>query len=213
MRRVGRLHVMTDTVRQERHDHAALARLAIEGGADTIQFREKRGTTRERIAIARELVAICRAAGVPLIVNDRVDIALAADAAGVHLGRGDFPISLARRMLGPDRIVGGSAATAEEAAEVMWAGADYVGIGPVFATASKADAGTPLGAEQLAGIAGDIEIPVLAVGGITAAEISRVFAAGAHGVAVIGAVALSEDPKAAVQSLRQAIDAALPGES
>ena len=144
--------------------------------------------------------------GPSLLVGRVANIAL---ALGIIL----LATALARRMLGPDRIVGGSAATAEEAAEVMWAGADYVGIGPVFATASKADAGTPLGAEQLARIAGDIEIPVLAVGGITVAEISRVFAAGAHGVAVIGAVASSEDPKAAVQSLRQAIDAALPGES
>ena len=208
LRRVGRLHVLTDATLQARYGHEELARLAIAGGADTIQFREKLASTREQIRIARTLAEACRRAGVALIVNDRIDVALAADAAGVHLGQEDFPIELARRLLGPDRIIGASAATAAEAEEAMWAGADYVGCGAVYATASKADAGPPLGPGALREIAGRLEIPVIAIGGIGLAQVPEVIAAGAHGVAVIRAVVLASDPQAATAALRAAVDAA-----
>jgi thiamine-phosphate pyrophosphorylase len=209
LRRVGRLHVLTDATLQDRCGHEELARLAVEGGADTIQFREKRASTREQIRLARALSEACRRAGVPLIVNDRVDVALAADAAGVHLGREDFPIAMARRLLGPDRIIGGSASTLAQAEEVMWAGADYVGLGAIYATTSKAGASAPLGPGTLREVARGIEIPVIAIGGIGLAQIPEVIAAGAYGVAVIQAVALAEDPRAAAAAIRAAIQAAI----
>lgn len=210
MREVGRLHVLTDTRLQDRYGHEELARLAIEGGADTIQFREKRVSTRELIETARALNMICRRARVPLIVNDRIDVALAADAAGVHLGQSNFPISLARQILGPDRIIGGSAATIEQATEVMWAGGDYVGFGAVFATASKEDASAPVGLDRLREVAAALEIPVIAIGGVGLSQVSDVLGTGAHGIAVIRAVSLAQDPREAAAALRQAIDALLP---
>lgn len=210
MRAVGRLHVLTDTRLQDRYGHEELARLAIEGGADTIQFREKRASTRELIETARALNMICRRARVPLIVNDRIDVALAADAAGVHLGQSNFPISLARQILGPDRIIGGSAATIEQATEVMWAGVDYVGFGAVFTTASKEDTSAPVGLDRLREVAAALEIPVIAIGGVGLSQVSDVLGTEAHGIAVIRAVSLAQDPREAAAALRQAIDAWLP---
>jgi len=202
--------VLTDATLQDRFGHEELARLAIAGGADTIQFREKRASTRDQIRLARALGEVCRRVGAALIVNDRIDVALAADAAGVHLGQTDFPIALARRLLGPDRIIGGSASSLAQAQEAMWAGADYVGLGAIYATASKADASAPLGPETLRAVAQGIEIPVIAIGGIDRTRVAEVMAAGAHGVAVIQAVALAPDPQAATAALLEAIRAALP---
>jgi len=211
MRRVGRLHVLTDTVRQSRFDHAELARLALAGGADAIQFREKRGSARALIEIARAIAELCRRPGASMIVNDRLDVALAADAGGVHLGADDYPPSLAREILGPDRVIGVSARTAAEAVVAMDAGADYIGAGPVYTTASKPDAAPPIGADGLRAIVRAVEIPVIAIGGITAERIAEVLATGAHGVAVIEAVVCDPDPTAAARRLREAIDALVPG--
>jgi thiamine-phosphate pyrophosphorylase len=205
LRRVGRLHVLTDTTLQVRFGHEELARLAVAGGADTIQFREKHASTRDQIRIARALGEACRRADVALIVNDRVDVALAADAAGVHLGQEDFPITLARRLLGPDRIIGASATTLAQAEEAMWAGADYVGLGAVFATTSKPNASAPIGLETLREVARRIEVPVIAIGGIGLPQVPAVMAAGAYGVAVIQAVALAQDPQAAAAAIRAAL--------
>lgn len=209
MRRIGRLHVLTVESGSGRAgpgcDPVELVRLALRGGADTIQYREKRLSTREQIATARALVRLCREAGVRLIVNDRVDVALAADAGGVHLGEEDFPIALARDLLGPDRVIGASAATAARAVEAMWAGADYIGAGPVFATDRKGDAGAPVGLEGLEAIVRAVEIPVVAIGGITRARVPEILATGARGIAVIQAVALDPDPEAAARALRAAL--------
>ena len=211
LRYVGRLHVLTDTARQERYGPAELAQFAITGGADVIQFREKCGSTRALIETCRALARVCREAGVRLIVNDRMDVAIASDAGGVHLGREDFPLSLARDLLGPDRVIGATAATAEAAVAAMWAGADYLGVGPIYATSSKVDAGAPIGLDGLREVVRAVEIPVIAVGGITAERIGEVLATGAHGVAVIVAVVLDPDPARATQALREAIDAAVGG--
>ena len=116
--RIGRLHLLTDVVLQSRFSHEELARLGIAGGADTIQLREKGGSTRRMIEVAKSMAAVCRQAGVPLIVNDRIDVAIACDADGVHLGQSDFPIPLARKLLGKDKLIGGSAATLEEAQDL-----------------------------------------------------------------------------------------------
>ncbi|MEW6665464.1 MAG: thiamine phosphate synthase [Thermodesulfobacteriota bacterium] len=203
MKRIGRLHVLTDVVLQGRFSHVELARQAVRGGADTIQFRHKGGSTRWLIDTAREMREVCRKAGVCFIVNDRLDVAIASDADGVHLGQDDFPIPLARKILGNDRIIGGSAATLEEAFRCEEEGADYVGFGPVFPTGSKDDAGPVSGIEGLRTAVRSLKLPVVAIGGIHAANIPDVMGAGAWGVAVISAVCCSEDPERAARELGQ----------
>lgn len=209
--RIGRLHVITDTTIQSRFDHAELARLAIEGGADAIQFRMKSGTAREMIHEARRVKEICRRAGVPMIVNDRIDVAIAADADGVHLGRDDFPIRLARTLLGPHRIIGGSAGSMEEALAGVEEGADYLGCGPAFATATKGDAGPAIGPAGIGEIAARVSIPVVGIGAISARNALDVVRAGAHGIAVISAVCSAEDPAAAARGLRALLDSHFGG--
>jgi thiamine-phosphate pyrophosphorylase len=205
MKRIGRLHVLTDTVFQNRFSHIELAEFAISGGSDTIQFRQKSGSTREMIEIARTLKNICNKSGVTFIVNDRLDVAMAADADGVHLGQDDFPIPLAREILGKEWIIGGSAATLEEAKKCLTDGADYVGFGPVYPTTSKDDAGPISGIEMLKEVVRIIPRPIIAIGGVTSENISEVMAVGAHGIAVISAVCCQENPKRATAVLSREI--------
>jgi len=205
MKQIGRLHVLTDTVLQSRFSHLELARMAIKGGADTIQFRQKVGTTREMIEIVRQLKQLCLDSGVTLIVNDRVDVAIAAEADGVHLGQNDFPIALARKLLGESRIIGGSASSLEEAQKCLAEGADYIGFGPVYQTASKADADPVTGIKLLKQTVEAIPLPIIAIGGISADNTPEVIQAGAWGIAVISAVCCQEDPEQATRVLRQAL--------
>lgn len=205
MKDIGRLHVLTDTVLQQRHSHEELARLAIAGGAGAIQFRQKRGSTREMIETARAMQEICRRLGVRLIVNDRLDVALAAEADGVHLGQDDFPMDQARALLGPDRIIGGSAGTLAEARSCEAFGVDYIGLGPIYPTGSKDDAGPAGGLELLRRTAAAVSAPLIAIGGIDEARAGEVMAAGAHGIAVISAVCCQEDPQGAAARLLRAM--------
>ena len=202
MKRIGRFHVITDTALQTCHSHVQLAELAIAGGADTIQLREKGGSTKEMIRAARQMQALCRKAGVTFIVNDRVDVALASRADGIHLGQDDFPIPLARKLMGEEAIIGGSAGTLEEARTCLMEGADYIGFGPVFPTASKVDAGPAGGLDLLRHVVEAIPLPIVAIGGITTANTPLVMKAGAHGIAVISAVCCQKDPTDAARSLR-----------
>lgn len=204
--RIGRLHVLTDETVQDRFSHLEIARRAIAGGADTIQFREKRKGARELVEIAGAICGVCRAADVPFIVNDRVDVALAVDADGVHLGRGDLPIAVARRLLGRGKIVGGTASTMEEAIEAREEGADYVGFGHIYATASKTKHGDPKGPGALRPICAALGIPVIAIGGIDETNFTAVLEAGAWGIAVIGSVCAAPDPARAASILRAGID-------
>jgi thiamine-phosphate pyrophosphorylase len=209
--KIGRLHILTDTTIQSRFDHVELAEQAIRGGAEVIQFRQKSGTTLEMIQAAKRVRAVCRRAGVPLIVNDRVDVAIAADADGVHLGRDDFPIRLARQLLGPHRIIGGSAGSITEARAGYEEGADYLGCGPIHATATKPDAGPAAGAKLVSAIARVLPLPLIAIGGVTEADLDMLLGAGAHGIAVISAVCAAADPEEATRALRRAIDARTGG--
>jgi thiamine-phosphate pyrophosphorylase len=204
-KKIGRLHVLTDTVLQSRFSHLDLARMAVAGGADTIQFREKNGSTREMIAIARKLKEICAEAGVPFIVNDRVDVAFAVGADGIHLGQDDFPIPMARKLLGMDIIIGGSAVTLEDARKCLAEGADYVGFGPVYPTSSKTDAASPSGIELMEKAARTVPLPFIAIGGIYAQNVPEVMQAGAHGIAVISAVCCQSDPEQATRMLSHAL--------
>ena len=188
MKKVGVLHVITDTTIQSRFTHAQLAEMAIEGGADTIQFRQKTGTTRDLLNTAREVQAICSRHSVPLIVNDRADIALAIGSAGVHFGQDDLPIVVGRKLFPPDSIIGASARTEEKILEAIAEGADYIGFGPIRQTSSKSDAEAPKGLDALTRMCEIAQCPVIAIGGITVEDVYDVIRAGAHGVAVILAV-------------------------
>ena len=205
MKQIGKLHILTDMVLQSRFSHMEITRLAIAGGADTIQYRQKSGTTREMIEIARNMKRLCSEAGVTFIVNDRLDVAIAAEADGVHLGQDDFPIPMARGLLGEGRIIGGSAATLDEARKCLSEGADYVGFGPVYPTSSKDDAGPVSGIDILKQVVEIIHLPIIAIGGVGPENIPDVMRAGARGIAVISAVCCQDDPEEATRALYQAL--------
>ena len=205
MKEIGRFHLLTDIHLQKRFSHPELARMAISGGADCIQFRQKSGSTRDMIQEATGLKEICAASGVSFIVNDRVDVALASKADGVHLGQSDFPVPLARKILGHGMIIGGSANTLEEARQCFLEGADYVGFGPVFSTGSKDDTGPIRGTALLRQVVETVPLPIVAIGGIDARRIPDVMKTGAHGIAVISAVCCQVDPEMAAQSLNRAL--------
>jgi thiamine-phosphate pyrophosphorylase len=202
---IGRLHVLTDYRFQQRFTPAALASLAIEGGADTIQFRQKEGTARERWWNLRATAAACHKAGVALVVDDDFGMALAVGAAGVHLGETDLPIEAVRAAAPAGFLVGGTASTVEGALEAEAAGADYIGFGPVFPTRSKLSSTQVRGLGALADVCAAVRVPVIAIAGITPARIPHVIAAGAHGVAVMTAVSTATDPRAATAALREAL--------
>ena len=209
MKKIGRLHVLTDTSLQTHLSHGELAALAIAGGADTIQFRQKSGAIREMIRVAGQLKALCRKSGVTFMVNDRLDWALASRADGIHLGQEDFPIPLARKILGEKAVIGGSAGTLEEARQCLQEGADYVGFGPVFPTTSKEDAAPASGLDLLERVVREIALPIIAIGGITQENTPRVMQTGAYGIAVISAVCCQKDPAEATRVLRSLLEANL----
>ena len=201
-------YVITDQHLAGNRSILDVVRAAIRGGATVIQMREKEATTRELVDMGRALHAITREAGVPLIVNDRVDIALAIDAEGVHLGVDDMPVPLARKLLGPGKIVGASPETVHQAMQAERDGADYLGIGDVFGTGTKPDAGQPIGVEGLRRIVKAVSIPVVGIGGITAENAGAVVQAGAAGVATVSAVVAAPDPEEATRRLRTAVEQA-----
>lgn len=202
---------MTDVQLQSRYSHTELTRLAIAGGADTIQLRQKEGSTREMIEVAQQMKRLCQEAGVVFIVNDRVDVALASEADGIHLGQDDFPIPMARDILGEASIIGGSAGSIGEARKCLSEGADYVGFGPVYSTTSKEDAGPASGLGFLEEVVKSIPLPIIAIGGIDEENTPGIMSVGAHGVAVISAVCCQEFPDQATRALFQALGAGPSG--
>ena len=208
---LGRLHVLTDYHFQQRFSHAALAHMTIDGGADVIQFRQKHGGIRHRLREARKAAEVCASAGCPLIVNDALDLALAVDATGVHLGQEDLPISTARELLGQDRIIGATATTSDQAIRAWKDGATYVGFGPVYTTGSKSNPAATKGLSGLRTASEAVSIPIIAIAGITAERVPEVIAAGAYGVAVMTAVTTAEDPTEATAAIRRALDEAIRG--
>lgn len=202
------LYVVTDAGLSRGRSHLAVIEAAIAGGATIVQYREKTASTRQMIAEAQALRELTRRAGVPLIVNDRLDVALAIDADGVHVGQDDMPAALARRLIGPDKILGVSAANLSEAVQAVQDGADYLGVGPIVATPTKPDAAPPIGMDGLREICRRVPIPVVAIGGINATNAADAIAAGAHGIAVVSAVVAAEDVAAAAQQLRALVAAA-----
>ncbi|MBK6767492.1 MAG: thiamine phosphate synthase [Ardenticatenales bacterium] len=199
-----RLYVILDPALTRGRPVAAVASAAIAGGATFLQVRAKGATTRQLIALVDAVQAVASPHGVPVIVNDRADVAFACGAAGVHLGPDDLPPAAARRLLGPGALVGCSAGTPDEAIGAARDGADYVGTGDVFGTTSKPDADAPIGLAGLAAVVAAATIPVVAIGGVTAMNARHALAAGAAGVAVLGAVGLADDPERAARAIRDA---------
>lgn len=185
-----------------------VAQAAIHGGATVLQLRDKSSDIHRFYADALALRQIARTAGVPLIINDRVDLALAVDADGVHVGEDDLPVEATRQLVGPDRFVGASAGSVEAARTAIAAGADHLGVGPVYeARTTKTDAGPPVGLTLIHDIATVSRIPIVGIGGITAENAGAVIAAGAAGVAVISAIGLAADVEAATRTLAQSVRA------
>jgi thiamine-phosphate pyrophosphorylase len=199
------LYVITDRRLASGRSHEEVAREAIAGGATVIQLRDKEASTKELVEIGRRLRRLTAERGVTFIVNDRVDVALAVDADGVHLGQEDMPAALARQLMGPAKVIGVSAGTVEEAKRAEKEGANYLGVGPVYATATKPDAGEPIGVEGLSEILRAVSIPVVAIGGINEGNVEEVVATGADGVAVVSAVVGAQDIEAAARRLHRKI--------
>ena len=180
---------------------------ALVGGVTCLQLREKEASAGEILTLARTLLPLCRARRVPLLINDRVDIALTAGADGVHLGQEDLPLPEARALLGPDRILGATAHTVAEALRAQAAGADYLGVGAMFPTGTKTDT-VPTSADTLKAICAAVSIPVVAIGGVNAQNLPTLAGTGIAGAAVVSAIFSQSDLTAAARALRTAADLA-----
>ena len=174
---------------------------AVAAGVRVVQYRRKQGPTRELVAEARRLRELCR--HIRFLVNDRLDLALKVGADGVHLGQEDLPCPVARKILGPEKIIGVTVGTVAEALAAQAGGADYLGVSPIFATATKADAGAPTGVALLAEIRRRVSLPLVAIGGITLANAPEVIAAGADAVCAIAAVVTRPEVKAEIDKFQQ----------
>ena len=202
------LLLVTDRTLLRGRSLADALRESVEAGVPAIQLRERDLSTRELLSAAGQLHAMTQACGVPLIINDRVDIAMALDLAGVHLRASSLPVSVARRVLGPHRLVGVSAHSVREVHQAGDDGADYVILGPIFETPSKREFGAPLGLAALADACRRSSIPVFAIGGITCERIAAARDAGAFGVAMIGGILGREDVGRAAAEMQAAVRAA-----
>lgn len=203
----GRLHVLTDETLQSRFSHLELASLAIEGGADVVQFREKRSRPRAALVeLVREIAGCVHDAHAILVVNDRVELALEAGADGVHLGAGDAAPGFARGLLGPRAWIGGTANDLERVRKIAGTPLDYLGVGPVFGTSSKFPSVPPLGLLGLRRIVNATDRPVVAIGNLTPDRVASVLAAGAHGVAVLSDVVCHADPAGRVRQFVEALE-------
>lgn len=182
-------------------DLVDVVRAALRGGAPAIQLRMKDAPAREMVEVAHALLALTKPAGALLFVNDRVDVAVISGADGAHVGQDDLPVAAARRVSPPGFLLGVSAETVELAMQAEEEGADYVGVGPVYTTGSKADAGEPIGLGRIAEVAASVRIPVVGIGGIAIGNARSVVESGAAGVAVISAVMRADDPELAAREL------------
>ncbi|KEH93945.1 thiamine phosphate synthase [Clostridium massiliodielmoense] len=196
-----KLYLITDRSFLNGRSLAECVEDAIKGGVTLVQVREKNVSTRDFYNIAKEVQEVTTKYNVPLLINDRIDIALAINADGVHLGQSDMPIELARKILGKDKIIGISAGNVEEAIEAEKAGANYVGLGAVFFTGTKKDIDEPIGLAGLKEITDNITIPSVAIGGINKENAKSVLATGVDGISVISAILKNNDIKKSAQTL------------
>lgn len=193
------LYVITDNTLMPGRGHIEIAEAVLKTGARILQLRDKHASTLELVRAGTRLRELTRAYGACFLVNDRVDIALAVEADGVHLGQADMPLPSARKLMGEQAIIGISAETVEEAVRAEADGASYLGVGPMFITGTKPDAGVPVGIERLREIKQHVQIPVFGIGGIHHENYLAVLNAGADGVCVIGAIVTAPDMSEAVR--------------
>lgn len=198
------LYLVTDRPACQGRDLLDVVRAALAGGATLVQVREKWAEAREFVELARAVKALTAPLGVPLVVNDRADVALAADADGLHVGQSDLHALDARAIIGPDRILGLSVHTEEEALAARGLPVDYLGAGPLFPTGTKTDADPPVGPEGLARIVARAGVPVVAIGGIGVGNAHTAARSGAAGVAVVSALCSAHDPQAAARAILEA---------
>ncbi|MET8196961.1 thiamine phosphate synthase [Micromonospora sp. NPDC005222] len=203
---LGRLHLVTDT-RPGRDPLAVLrAALPVAGAELVVQVRvEDDATDREAYELACRVAQECRPYGAQCLVNDRLHVALAVGAAGGHVGADDLPVAAARRVLGPDAVLGATAREPVGARAAVDAGASYLGVGPCHVTTTKSGLPDPIGPEGVRAVAETVGVPIIAIGGVTAAGVPALRAAGAYGVAVVGALSTAADPAHAAAELMRAL--------
>lgn len=198
------LYLVTDTVMSAGRGVAQTVRAAVDGGVTVVQLRDHHATDAEFVALGREVAEVLRGTGVPLLVDDRVHLARSIGADGAHVGQRDMPVGEARSALGPDALLGLSASTEEQvraAAHLPLGSVDYLGIGPVWATTTKADHGPTLGPGGLRELVGMATLPAVAIGGIDASRVPELAGCGADGIAVVSAICAASDPGQAARQL------------
>lgn len=199
------LYLVTDQALSCGRATIEVVEAAIRGGVRCVQLREKNLGTREMVEEAKALINLLRPRNIPLIVNDRVDVALAADADGVHLGQSDMHISDARALVGPGKLIGISAETQDDAIQAEREGADYIGVSPVFSTATKKDIANPLGLEGVQEMRKNVAIPLVGIGGISEQNAAEVMRSGADGVAVVSAIVSAACPESSARRIFEQI--------
>lgn len=200
------LYLVTDRKMLKGFSLPKLVEEAVENGVTVVQLREKNASTREFIELATNLKKVLDPLNIPLIINDRVDVALATNASGVHLGQNDMPVSIARNLLGPKKIIGLSVETREDLETVDALNPDYLGVSPVFSTPTKTDTINEWGLNGLKFISEQMDYSVVAIGGIGQENARSIMEHGADGIAVVSAICATEDPGQAAAALRKQVD-------
>jgi thiamine-phosphate pyrophosphorylase len=203
---IYRLCVVTDRDLARGRSLSEVVGAAVKGGVTMVQLREKTATTRDFVEQARALKVLLRPLGVPLIINDRTDIALAVEADGVHVGQNDMPVETVRALVGHEQIIGLSITSEAEITRADAAAADYLGVGPAYAQTTKADASAPLGVDGFAALCRKAPRPVMAIGGIDATNAAALMKAGTDGVAVVSAIMAADDCEEAARAIIRAMD-------
>lgn len=199
------LYLVTDRPLSLGRDMEWIVTQAVEGGVTMVQLREKDADTREFIELAQRLKAVLAPLGVPLLINDRVDVALAVDADGVHIGQSDMPYEMARRLLGPDKIIGLSVENMDDVRRANELDVDYIGISPVYSTTTKTDTAAPFGLEGLREAVRLSVHPTVAIGGMNARTAADVMACGTDGIAVVSAIVSADSPLEAARNLKEIV--------
>jgi thiamine-phosphate pyrophosphorylase len=206
-----RLYLVTDSALAMGRPLLDIVRAAIDGGVTCVQVREKDLLSRAYIERLLSVRSLLRERGLPLFVNDRVDVALAVEADGVHLGQTDMPLGMAKKIAGRQLLIGVSCETAQDAIDAERGGADYVSVSPVFATPTKTDTAPALGLDGVRAVCRAVRVPVVAIGGINTANAAAVIRSGADGICVVSAIVSASDPRAAAAALRQIVERARHG--
>ena len=202
------LYLVTDRGLSRERSTLEIVTAAVNGGATVVQLREKHCSTRDFTEQALAIKDFLKDRGVPLIINDRVDVAQAIEAEGVHLGQTDMPLEVAKKILGDSMIIGISAESLQDAIEAEKGGADYLGVSPIYATPTKTDTATPLGPEGLREIRKAVRLPLVGIGGLNRDNAVEVIRSGANGIAVVSAIVAADDPEVAARELKDVIDRA-----